>query len=377
MCKLNIALVIENFNTNKGGVEHRTFELAKGLLANGHDVHIYSSKCNFDASIGISMHRIPVYRFGKIVKPLIFAQACAHTIRDKQHDIVHTQTRIFKYDLVTLGIGCHRAYLDTMSARKVSPSLQDSFELYLERTMFYPGNYSHIIVNSNKCKEEINYYYDVPAEKITVIHNGVDSDKYSPYRLSVMRSQTRRDFGLTPDDTVIAYIGSGFIRKGLDTLIKAVGRMKHSSGVKVLIAGKGHADNYKRIASQYNINDRLIWLGQTADSASVCSASDIFALPTRYDPFANSTLEALASELPVVTTRSNGVSEIIEDGVSGYVIDADSVDSLADRLDLLVQDESLRVSIGKMGRKAIEPYTWDKTTNETIDVYHAIISGRS
>ena len=107
--------------------------------------------------------------------------------------------------------------------------------------------------------------------------------------------------------------------------------------------------------------------------AGYYAAADIFALPTRYDPFANSTMEALASGVPVITTRSNGVSEIVEDGRDAFVVDANDHEALADRLGLLVGDPDLCKTIGRAGFKAAEPFTWERTAQETMAVYERMI----
>ncbi|MHB1001843.1 MAG: glycosyltransferase family 4 protein [Armatimonadota bacterium] len=376
MRKLSIAIAIESYDV-RGGVEHRTRELVKGLIADGHDLHIYAGKWNAEAAEGVTMHRIPVFKPSRVVKPLSFAWSCSNSIPKGGHDLVHTQARIFRFDAATLGVGCHRAYMDAVnSGDKGRKSLLDRSILFIEQSMFKPSTDSRLIVNSNKCKEEFIRYYNVSPDRITVVHNGVDCDKFSPSATAELRDEVRRELGLAPDDIVVSYVGSGFHRKGLDTLVEAVGRIKQTVCIKILIAGRGNRDVCNQIAARYGIGDRLVWLGQSESVARVYSASDIFALPTRYDPFANSTMEALASGLPVVTTSSNGVSEILDDGVSAFITPAADSNALAERLELLACDESMRMRIGAGGCKAVEPYTWEKTTAETIAVYHSIIAER-
>jgi UDP-glucose:(heptosyl)LPS alpha-1,3-glucosyltransferase len=91
--------------------------------------------------------------------------------------------------------------------------------------------------------------------------------------------------------------------------------------VRLLVAGRGNPAPYKMQRLRFWKDEPVYFLGEVADMLSVYAAADIFILPTIYDPFSNACLEALACGLPVITTRSNGFSEIIEDGVHGSIVD--------------------------------------------------------
>lgn len=233
------------------------------------------------------------------------------------------------------------------------------------------GNYRRIITNSAMCKREIAEHYDVPADDVTVVHNGVDHAVFSPSMRAEHREGARRALGLSPDEVAVLYLGTGFDRKGLDTLIRSFGILKPRDA-RLIIVGSGDSERSAAMAADCGVGDRMIWAGKSDDVAAHYAAADVFALPTRYDPFANSTMEALASGVPVVTTRSNGVSEILRDGLDAYVIDANDPEALADRLGVLIGDEDLRGRIGEAGCKAAEPFTWERTTRETIAVYEGL-----
>lgn len=375
MKKLSIAIAVESLHLH-GGVERRTSELVKGLISAGHEVHIYANRWDARAAVGASFHRIPILRLTRRMKPISFAWFCSRLISRSKHDLIHTQARIFDYDVATLGVGCHRAYLDAVGIDSASDSFHRTM-LAIERAMYRPGKYSRIIVNSHMVKGEIIRYYGVPEERIAVVHNGVDSEMFSPANREKLREAARQELGLTPDDIAIGYTGSGFHRKGLDTLIEAVGKSRHSDKAKILIVGRGNRDDYEKLAVDCGMGGRLVWVGQSADIARQYAAADVFALPTRYDPFANSTMEALACGLPVVTTRSNGVSEILTDGEDAFVVEAGDSNALADRLDALLADSDLRRRMGSSGRATVEPFTWDRTTGQTMDVYDAVVAERS
>ncbi len=377
MKTLSVALVLENYHRG-GGVERRTSELAHGLLAAGHDVHVYSMGYQADGNDdGISFHRIPVLKLGRRIKALSFAWSCSAFIPRARHDIIHTQARIYRYNVATMGVGCHKAYMDAMDV-DADTDREAAFHramLSIERAMMAKtqSDGAKIITNSHRCKSEFIRYYGVPETSITVIHNGVDQITFTPNRESAV--SMRENLGLSPEDTMLLFVGGGFQRKGLDTLIRALGRLRNKNA-RVAIVGRGGRDEWNKLAADLGVLDALIWCGK-ADAeqmASYYAAADAFVLPTRYDPFANSTMEALASGLPVITSTANGVSEILKDGESALLMDAGDAEALADRLSTVMRDEALRLRLGLAGRKAVEPYTWQATTEKTMNIYGSVMS---
>jgi UDP-glucose:(heptosyl)LPS alpha-1,3-glucosyltransferase len=126
-----------------------------------------------------------------------------------------------------------------------------------------------------------------------------------------LREESRDQLKVKPDEIVLLFAGSGWERKGLRFAIAAMALCDNRK-MRLLVAGRGNPRYYKSKHVQF--------LGEVPDPVRIYSAADIFILPTIYDPFSNACLEALACGLPVITTRANGFSEIIEDGVHGSLV---------------------------------------------------------
>jgi UDP-glucose:(heptosyl)LPS alpha-1,3-glucosyltransferase len=166
-------------------------------------------------------------------------------------------------------------------------------------------------------KDEIVNIYGYPEGKIDIVRNGVTLQKFrfDPE----LRQRSRENLKFKPDQTVLLFAGSGWERKGLLFAMEAAA-LCGDRKIRLLVAGRGNANLYKTKRLRFWREDPVLFLGEVADMLCAYAAADIFILPTIYDPFSNACLEALACGLPVITTRANGFSEIIQDGVHGSIV---------------------------------------------------------
>jgi UDP-glucose:(heptosyl)LPS alpha-1,3-glucosyltransferase len=190
--------------------------------------------------------------------------------------------------------------------------------LQLEESLFAKRNAGRVIVASQMVADEIVGSYDYPRDKIDLVRNGVPLDqfRFDPDR----REKSRAELKLKPDQIALLFAGSGWERKGLLFAIEAMAICKNRK-LRLLVAGRGNPRPYKTRRFFFWREDPVRFLGEIAGLMPAYTAADIFILPTIYDPFSNACLEALACGLPVITTRSNGFSEVIQDGVNGSIID--------------------------------------------------------
>ncbi|MEY2483289.1 MAG: UDP-glucose:(heptosyl)LPS alpha,3-glucosyltransferase [Verrucomicrobiota bacterium] len=306
---LTIGFVRRGFSS--GGAEAYLQRLAAGVAGAGHQVSLYTS-ADWPAD---------EWKFGPIVRlkaasPIAFADEMEEIARRRECDLVMSLERIWRCDVYRAGDGVHRAWLERRAEiggplgklRRLF-NRKHSAALALENSLFANGGARRVIANSRMVKEEIVRFYGYPAEKIDVIHNGVPLQ--SLQRDEVDRAKTREAYELGKDDIAVLFAGSGWERKGLRFAIEAIERQE--KGMKLLVAGRGESRRFK--------SGRVKFLGVVREMPSLYAAADIFLLPTVYDPFSNACLEALAVGLPVITTRANGFSEIIQNGVHGSVID--------------------------------------------------------
>jgi UDP-glucose:(heptosyl)LPS alpha-1,3-glucosyltransferase len=230
--------------------------------------------------------------------------------------------RVWRCDVYRAGDGVHRAWLQRRAEfggafQRFSRifNRKHSAALDLEESLFANRRARRVIANSRMVRDEIVEAYGYPAEQIDIVYNGVP--------LELFRGEAGP---ATPNrEIVVLFAGSGWERKGLQFAINAVQARPGKS--KLLIAGRGDS-------AKFSSSSRTEFLGAVRDMPSLYGAADIFLLPTIYDPFSNACLEALAAGLPVVTTKANGFSEIIENGRHGTVVDdPGNVSALSDALE--------------------------------------------
>ena len=232
---------------------------------------------------------------------------------------------------------------------------------YLEKQCFLGSK--AVIANSMMVKKDIIKHYAVPAEKIYIIYNGVDVQRFRPVGKE-QKDLIRNSLDIK-NNKVILFAGADFKRKGLFTLLKAFSLLDMKD-LKLIVAGKPAGTQYLSMAKKLGIGRNVIFMGAVKEIERLYSVADVFVLPTVYDPFSNATLEAMASGIPVITTRHNGASELIENGVEGFVVD-NPLDAgvFAGKIsEVLNRTEDM----GKSARAKAESFSIEKAINEIIDV---------
>src|SRR5207237_7436129 len=147
------------------------------------------------------------------------------------------------------------------------------------------------------------------------------------------RDAARADADVPASAYAMLFAGSGFERKGLSTAIRALAHLG-DGGARLLVLGRGDAAPYRRLAGELGVAGRVVWLGARPDIERWYAAADVLVLPTRYEPFGNVHLEALASGLPAVTTTSAGGAEVVG-ADSGAVVEPRDPAAVASALERL------------------------------------------
>jgi UDP-glucose:(heptosyl)LPS alpha-1,3-glucosyltransferase len=317
--KLRIAFVRRGYSPS-GGAEAYLKRLAHGVVEAGHEVQLIATdewpEDQWPFGPIARLHAGSVIRFADELEQIRPQLPC---------DALFSLERVWSCDVYRAGDGVHRAWL--ARRRRLELPLKQFVRalnrkhrdlLQLEESLLADRKAARVIVASQMVKNEIVDLYGYPADNIHIVRNGVPLDQF---RFDAeLREKSRDDLKVKPDEIALLFAGSGWERKGLLFAIQAMALCKNRK-MRLLVAGRGDKSLYKTTRLRFWREEPVQFLGEVTDLVPLYAAADMFILPTTYDPFSNACLEALACGVPVITTRSNGFSEIIEDSVHGSIVD--------------------------------------------------------
>lgn len=269
-----------------------------------------------------------------------FADQALAIVRQEGFDLVQSHERIPGCSIYRAGDGVHKVWLAHRS-RVMSPlarwwqgrSAYHRYVLDTEKAMFEHPDLRAVICNSQMVRNEILQHFQIEADNIRVIYNGVDTVRFHP-GLKQYREEIRQDLGIADSTPLLIFVGSGFERKGLKQAIEGLARS--STDAQLMVVGRDKRQSrYEKLAKRLSVAERVHFLGVQEDVRPYYGAADALYLPTLYDPFPNVAMEAMACGLAILTSQQCGAAEKVESGVNGFVFDALDIDAQAQAIDRL------------------------------------------
>jgi UDP-glucose:(heptosyl)LPS alpha-1,3-glucosyltransferase len=357
---MRIGLVRRGFSRT-GGAENYLKRFGRALADAGHQATLYSTED----------WPLAEWPYGNLIRlkpssPLRFAQTVQKSRQSEE--ILFSLDRVLRCDCYRAGDGVHKLWLQRRVEHEAAWRARFRFlnrkhdeVLELERGLFEGGGARHVITNSRLVKSEIISEYAYPEDKITVIYNGLPDVHFK--KKPGTRLDMRHDWGLRENDIALLFAGSGWERKGLKYAIQAAALISNPN-VHLLIAGVGKRPAYH--------SKNVRFLGPVTNMSSLFVATDLFVLPTVYDPFSNACLEALSYGIPVITTKTNGFAEIIESGVHGQIINRpDDVVALQQAIEKWIDPER-RESARETCATLARGYSIKRNLEETLKVLESL-----
>jgi UDP-glucose:(heptosyl)LPS alpha-1,3-glucosyltransferase len=370
--RLRIAFVVHDYHRHSGHSRY-VVELAT-RFRHDHDVHVFTNVVEDTDTAGITFHHVPAWRPNVLATILSFIVPATLQARGR-FDVVHSQGLCgLRHNVATAHI-CQPAWYDAIDREHVRPTWRQrvsrSVLTRLERRAFADPPVRRVIAVSGRVRDDLARYYR-RTTGVEVIYHGVDSATFHPDNRARLRSSVRAAVGLPDHRFVALYVGD--LKKGATAAIEAVAR---TPGVTLLVVTASDTRPWQAEAAAAGAADRVIFHPHAKQVEGFYAAADVYLFPTLYDSYGLVIAEAMATGLPVITTRAAGVSEVITHGTDGFLTEAGwDVPALAEHLARLRDDPGLRERIGAAARKTIEPYTWDHTAAETLAVYRDTIGGQ-
>ena len=208
----------------------------------------------------------------------------------------------------------------------------------------------------------------VKKENIKIVPLGINLNEYDDLP---QKGSFKSKHDIDKNDKLILFLGRIHEIKGLDLLVKSFNEIK-TDNIKLAIVGgdSGFKEELDKLIDQFNLNEKIIFPGVLTgqDKIEALVDCDIFVMPSRYESFTTSGLEAMACHKPLILTKNNHIHTWVNDN-TGLTCEFD-VDELADCMKTLLNNEELCKKFGDNGRKLIEEkYDWDKVTNQIDNIY--------
>lgn len=380
---MKIGLVLERFDPGRGGLEQWCWRFAAGMLARGHQVHALAG------SFSETVRRLPIvaHQLRATRSRIDFGRAAEETARGLDLDVVHDTGVGWYCDVFQPHGGSRAATIEQnvqllpgymrpakRTAVKVLPRYREFAALSRRQ---YVDDGRVFLALSNRVADDFRRLHGVRPERIRVVPNGVDTNRFSPQHREDNRRAVRRRLGVDDSTLLLLIVAHNFRLKGVPALMKAVSRLSASGrSVHLAVVGGKRLRAYRWKAALLGIGSRVTFVGAVDSAVPFYAAADVYVQPTFYDPCSLVVLEAMASGLPVITSRQNGVGELIANNVEGGVIDDPaSVNELLERLQPMF-DVSVRRRMGQAARRTATENTMEHNCRRIEAVYDEIVESR-
>jgi UDP-glucose:(heptosyl)LPS alpha-1,3-glucosyltransferase len=385
---MNIAFCYESVLPNRGGCETYIADLARRLIADGHDVHLYA--CRWDAQAlpeAMQFHALPALRGPRFLRPWRFGRACLNALAKNHHDVAIGFDKTWGQDVLYPQGGLHAASAEH-NRQKFRAGWQRSlarfvkaFDLahwsfsFLERKQYLSKPRPLIVVNSFMVRDHFQRFLQVSFDRLHVVRSAIDPNRFPEHDRLKRRQEWRERWGLAPTDTIGLFAAMNYRLKGLEPLLHAVRALlarptNPRPRLRLVVAGNPNFRAYEKLAHRLGIANSVRFVGHCDPMRNAYFAADFLVHPTFYDPCSLVVLEALACGLPVITTAVNGASELLSPPREGYVIaDPHDHEQLADCLAELL-DPQRRHDCAVAARKTAAGWTFEQHYQALLAVFH-------
>jgi glycosyltransferase involved in cell wall biosynthesis len=259
--------------------------------------------------------------------------------------------------------------MNSSTALLKKPSLKDKIVISIRTTVALS---TKVIAVSEKVKNEL-IKLKIGRKKILVVNNPQNRN----ISKVISKVDAKKHFGLSQKDFVIVTIGHAVPVKGWDILINAFVQVyRKNQNVKLLLVGS-HTDPHeqrtfaevKKVIDKNNLSNKIVFTGYMYDIVLPLAAGDVFVLSSRAEGFANALLEGMDAGLPCISTKVGIAEKVINNGVNGYLVDVNSPNQLAEKINLLANNQDLYEALRNNAKIPDFILTQKQHALEMADIY--------
>ncbi|MCH7807688.1 MAG: glycosyltransferase family 4 protein [Planctomycetes bacterium] len=379
---MRIALVAEWVDAWRGGAETSTTQFIHCLMDRGVEIHLFT-RSRPSPTPGMQVHTVSGAAMSRTRKTITFMHRVDRLIRSQSFDVVHAISPCRSADIyqprggtvaesIERNISLHRNGASRSLKRYANRfNFKQRFALMVERQLLGDRDGPIVVAISDYVVAQLKRHYDLPDARIRRIYNGVDPDDATDSVRAQERANVREEFGISQNDCLVVLIAHNFRLKGVRVWMEALSMLLKQgvTDVRSLVIGKGDSERWHRLAARLGVAEHLTFTGPTDRVRAFQHAADVLVHPTFYDPCSRVVLESLSAGLACITTRWDGASEMIRDGLNGYVLDDPrDVDALADRIRRL-RDPDHRRRLGEAARQVGDRVSMARHADAMLDLY--------
>lgn len=243
---------------------------------------------------------------------------------------------------------------------------------------------ARVVASTPRDMEQMLQLYDAPRDKIVIIPPGVDTNVFHP-----IPTQRARDLIGRYDEKTVLFVGRIDPVKGLDTWFRAMKLVVDDDPALrqhmcvCLIGGDMDDDpdpdselaRLVELKEELGIGDIVTFLGSRAQAALpfYYSSSAAVVMPSRYESFGLAALEAMACGAPVVASDVGGLSFLVDDGVTGFLVPEGNAEQFAEKISLLLHEPKLRAAMGRRGVEQAQDYAWSNIAGRMVELYRTVL----
>jgi len=375
-----------------GGISPHVYNLSKNLANNG--VKVYVVTCDFPGAPqhetidGVEVYRIDSYKnpapdfatwvYLMNVNMQKEAATLARSLNEKI-DIFHAHDWLVS----TAGIGLkhvfRKPFFATIHSTEIGRrnGIHFDYERMIHETEAWLTYEAwKVICCSDYMVSHVRWAFGLPADKLVMIPNGVNTDIYAKTEKEEL-SQFRNTFAL-PEEKIVLFVGRLVYEKGVHILVNAVPKVLEKTNAKFIIVGNGYMkDQLSNLVKGMGLTHKVFFAGfvdaETLRKLQICA--DVSVVPSLFEPFGIVALEAMAAKSPIVVSESGGLSEIVDHDVNGVRAYPGNPDSLAWGITKLLTDHAYANRMRTNAYKKIqEKYDWNTIAQRTKSMYEAVLN---
>jgi UDP-glucose:(heptosyl)LPS alpha-1,3-glucosyltransferase len=355
---MKIALIRAHYDPF-GGAERFLNVAADAMIARNHTPTIITRAWpKRTANNAVIAHKIVNPRYVTTAgRDSGFARATTELLKTQDFDLVQSYERFPGCDVFHAVDGVHAEWLEVR--RRIQTPWQrlgvklnphHHYLLDAERRMYHADKLRAVICISEMVKENVLRHYKIDPEKCHVVYGPIDTVAFNPELKATHREKIRSQYGIAANAPVAIHVGSGFARKGVAALLHAIAQRP---GLHAFVIGRDKGlKKYQSLARSLGIAERVFFTGGISDVKPYYAASDVFVMPTIYEPFGLVYGEAMACGLPAVASTTSGAADWITHGINGFVVDALDIRAICESIDAAIA----KPDIGLRGRETVLAY---------------------